>query len=200
MFNLRRWLVVAVPLVATGMLMAGDAGRWDFQTVKAKAAAVRYEQAVQAADEIHQRTLADAQRQFIADLDEAKVDATKAGNLDEAVRLRDAIQAQRKTMPAAEVDNPFRDIAGKWNFEWGTSDVKSPFTVNEAGQLVFSPRDKRQLAVQDGRILWVSSGTLTSIELIPSNGRLIVLGWSPKHHRHPLKTQPDHVGIATRAE
>ncbi|QNN22655.1 hypothetical protein HED60_10375 [Planctomycetales bacterium ZRK34] len=199
MFKFRRWLVVGVLLFATGLLVAGDAGRWDFQTVKAKAAVVRYEQAVRAADAIHQRTLADAQRQFIADLDEAKVDATKAGNLDEAVRLRDAIQAQRKTMPAAEADNPFRDIAGTWSFEWGTTGNRVSFVLNQNGQAVFT-KDHRQLTIQDGRLLWISDSSDTSLELISANDRLIVLGWSRSKGRHPLKNQPNHVGIATRAE
>jgi hypothetical protein len=198
--------VFAILLIATGMLIAGDAERWNFQTVKAKAAALRFEQTTREANATHQRVLTDARRLFIADLDAAKVEATKAGNLDEAIRLRDAIGSLHKTMPVVEndnaprpaADNSLRDMIGNWNFAWGTTGTKINFVVTENGQAIFGPNDKRQLTIHDGRILCISRGP-TNFELIPANGRLIVLGWT-RGRLDPLKNQPNHVGIATRAE
>lgn len=198
MSNLYRAFILVIMLIGTGVLIAGDEDRWNFQTVKAKTAAVRYEQTVREADATHQRAITDAQRQFVADLDAAKVDATKAGNLDEAVRLREAIQAVSKTMPTVKIDNPFYSVVGKWDFTWGTMGFGSPFAVSEEGQLVFSSSDKRQLTIHEERILSIGKG-VNNVELIPVNGRLIVLGWT-RGKRDPLKDQPNHVGIATRID
>ncbi|MBI1370325.1 MAG: hypothetical protein GC162_16950 [Planctomycetes bacterium] len=83
------YLCVLAALIGAAALWA-DEPRWPFTSIKAKSAAVRYEKTVKTADADHNRALDTARKEFIADLNEAMVDATKAGNLEEAIRIKDA--------------------------------------------------------------------------------------------------------------
>jgi hypothetical protein len=71
-------------------------------TEPAKSPEARYEEAVAAAKTQYEEKLAAARAALIADLDKALADATKAGNLDEALRIREA----KKSLESEETTKP----------------------------------------------------------------------------------------------
>jgi hypothetical protein len=75
-----------------GLALGAD----EFKTIKAKSSTIVYERAVAKADDEHAKALDDARRQYIVALNEAMAEATQSSNLDEAVRIRDAIADLQK--------------------------------------------------------------------------------------------------------
>jgi len=136
MTHSHRPLILATVLICAATLLAGDADRWGFQTIKAKSAATRYEQAIRKAEAAHQRAITDARRQFITDLDRAKVEATQAGNLEEAIRLRDAIQtvgndARSSTSPTSI--NDLSAMVGTWRLIHTEPKWKHGYEIDSQG-------------------------------------------------------------------
>src|SRR4051794_35041523 len=78
----------------------GPAGATEFKSRAARAAAANYTAAVERLNQEHEAKLAAARKTYAAALTAAKDEAMRAANLDEAVRLRDAIADLQKEAPA----------------------------------------------------------------------------------------------------
>ncbi len=70
-----------------------DPGVWRFELPRARAAKASYDQQVRLAHSQYQQRLSDLRAQLALDLEAAMTEATQAGNLDEALRIRDARDA-----------------------------------------------------------------------------------------------------------
>lgn len=78
-------LVLAMPTMADQ--------RPTFKTAKAKAAQKRYESSTRQLDAAYQKKLADTRQSYAAELQSIQKEVTQAGNLEEALRIRDTIAA-----------------------------------------------------------------------------------------------------------
>lgn len=86
---------------------AGAAGAAEFKSRLARDAAAKYAATVERLNQEHQEKLTAARKSYAAALTAARDEATRAANLDEAVRLRDAIADLQKEAPApARQDGP----------------------------------------------------------------------------------------------
>jgi hypothetical protein len=81
----------------------GPAGATEFKSRAARDAATKYGFSVERLNQEHQKKLTAARRAYVVALTAAKDEATRAANLDEAVRLRDAIADLEKEAPPADV-------------------------------------------------------------------------------------------------
>ncbi|QNN20911.1 hypothetical protein HED60_01045 [Planctomycetales bacterium ZRK34] len=131
-----KYIVTSTVLLLAVFAFAGDADGWEFQTMKAKAAAVKYERAIEKAEASRDRAVAEATQQLRADLLEAQTDATRAGNLDEAVRIRSAMRqlaadGEHSTKPN---DAGLDAIIGKtWIWIKGESDTRVRVRFEKSG-------------------------------------------------------------------
>lgn len=115
----RLGLGAVMMLFLAGGLGLAQSGAFEFTSPEAKRAKAKYDFAIQAAAKKRDRSIKQAAKQYeqteqgaratlLRELNEAKDAATKAAQLDEAVRIRDAIEALRKdkeilTPPAPDI-------------------------------------------------------------------------------------------------
>ena len=198
--------VPAVLLLAAFVFAGDDANPYELATIAGKQAWISYQRDLDKIDQQYQRDRKARTGKAIIDLERAKVQAAQSANADEIVKLDKAIDNLRDdNSPKRSIgsDELSADVAGKWSFVWGTSGSKVSIEIMKTGRFLINGEvsDTRQLTRQDSRILWINDGAVrgTSLELIPSHDRLIVLGWNNPSHVLAGKS-PNHVGIATRTE
>lgn len=114
-------VVVVVALAIASLSLAGDAeSPWDFKTIQAKGAVARYEKDRERETLKYERQLATIRAQhavtikrmhseLIEDLEKAQATATKTENLDEAVRIRDAVESLKKGQQPPEPEKSLPD-------------------------------------------------------------------------------------------
>ncbi|QNN24489.1 hypothetical protein HED60_20175 [Planctomycetales bacterium ZRK34] len=197
-----RMMAVLVLVLSAAFLIAGEVDQRDFQTVKAKAATVRFDQAIKQADALHQRTIAEARRQYMADLNEAMVEATKAGNLEEAIRLRDAmreIQESKVARPDNEIPSGRETltkslIGSTWLTNNGTDKVQyqADGTGTENGKSAF-----KWAALDDQRVVWywINSSYVTLLVFDQNATRCTFYGLDQTDKR---KNRPTKIGTRVK--
>ena len=117
--NMNRKIIITSVLLATACLFAGKTPETDnpldakFKSHKARLARVEYTSAIKLAEKKYHRELEELQKQrdktikaarekFISCLEEEKLAVMKDGDLDEAIRLRDAAAALKKPLAQTE--------------------------------------------------------------------------------------------------
>jgi hypothetical protein len=88
-----RNLVILLLTVCACTAIASDSLDVPFKSIAARAAAAKYQRAVEQVERDQQRQLEQARVEYAQALTDAQADATRRGSLDEAVRIRDAIDA-----------------------------------------------------------------------------------------------------------
>ena len=89
-------------------------------------------------------------------------------------------------------------LAGDYNFEWGTTGAVNKLHIKPSGHLILQDGFVQECTFRSGRILYLN-GPWEHLEIIPRKDELLVLGWSVESDKHPLRTAPNHVGIAKKA-
>lgn len=89
---LKKLVVPALVLMLGGWLLAEEVSS-GFRNSKAKGATVRYERSLEKARSDYDRQIEAAQKEYIAALNSALDEVTRSGNLDEAVKIRNAKDA-----------------------------------------------------------------------------------------------------------
>lgn len=137
-------LIATIILLAVCALLAAGAVGEGFTTIKARAATATFERAVTKADAEHAQTIDAAQRAYAANLAEAKADATRAGNLDEAVRIRDAIDALKAgTASAKPLDARLAGTRWAWHKDGRDTGVRVVFFGGGVYQMIEPDGAKR---------------------------------------------------------
>jgi len=128
------------------------------------------------------------------------------GSLDEANRIDAEVARVKQQVTSLKKDatakpplprERFRDLVGRWRFEWGSTGKGSELIISRSGKLTSVAGNWTLPLIQrNGRILCLNMKT-EIMELIPHNGNIVILGW-PAKRRDPFKDQPRDVGIAVR--
>lgn len=115
-------------IVLSGSLSAADPA--DLKPAAAKAAYIRYLAEVSKAQKECQDRVAKARKQFVTELDAVKVTLTKGGQLDDAIAVRDVIEAiETQTDPDA-----LRTQLADTTWIWPDGGVSRPwFSLNADG-------------------------------------------------------------------
>ncbi len=151
-------------LVIGGMVFADIVPLPNFKNPEAKKAKSRYDEAVARAKTDYEQKLREAREALLADLDKAQKDASNAGDLDEAVKIRDArkviAEGARDVATKADLRNA---LAGtRWN--WG--DV--PLVLQADGRARHA--------------LWEADKLLIRWEAIDRRTALLVIEKGRDHH------------------
>ena len=142
----------------------------------------------------------------VAALQTALEQEAKKVNLKEANRINDALTAHKNrasVLPNPTAGSRIRHedltalpstMVGDWVGKWGTTG--NPFEFHLSGD---SDSQYGPITFQGQRVLLLERQS-EYVELIPYNGNLIVLGYSRSKRKHPNKTLPNHVGLASRVK
>jgi len=198
--HIYRLLAFSVVFLCAVVLLAGEISLKSFKSTKAKAATIRYKEAIKAADTLYQRTLEDARHQYINDLNEAKVEAMKTGNLEEAIRLRDAIQEVETAEPANSdrTSTPKREslVAKLVNSTWlGNKNEKIEYFANGTGS--HNTSTFKWAAIDDRRIVWYWPNT-TYVTYVVFNQEMTSFAVYSLGHTESRKTGPSWKGTRVK--
>lgn len=89
------------------------------------------------------------------------------------------------------------EMSGDYDFEWGTTGFQGKWKIKPSGHLILQNGLVQECTFRSGRILFLN-GPDEHLEVIPRKDELLVLGWSVHEDKHPLRTAPNHVGIAKK--
>ena len=96
-----------VGFAAVGFIVACAAGaenkKSEFGTIAARNAKAQFGAKIDKAEKEYQAKVSAARKDFIAELEKAKADATRTSDLEEAIRIRDVLEEQKKQGAAATV-------------------------------------------------------------------------------------------------
>jgi hypothetical protein len=87
-------------LAITVVLLGDDKAAPDFKSAQVRAARAQFNTRVAEIQQESNTKITAARKQYIAELQKAKEDATRRADLDEAVRIRDELAAMQKELPA----------------------------------------------------------------------------------------------------
>lgn len=171
---------------------------------------------VRSLDRSYMESWASLRRKYVKELEGARKAATEGDRLDDAIEIRNILEVAPTLEPskAAEAANPAladsdkgkfqaeikKALVGNWSGNWVTSRGALTLSIDATG-LVKSPEKQVQLKVINDRYFVIWETVYQNYELIPANGRLIVLGFtasSMNKNLDPFKDRPDHVAVLER--
>jgi hypothetical protein len=172
-----KWLCAGVVILAVGVsigAVTGDAGpSYDFKSPTARSAAEVYSGTVARATREFKDKSDSARKTFIGQLTTAQQAATKAGNLDEAVKIRDVItklNAETQEAATSHGSGPAAErqrlTASLVNSVWQTGDTKIRFNDDGTGIYVGSDKPPWEWVAMDGRSIYIrySNGWTNRLE------------------------------------
>ena len=166
---------------------AGDgaaAAAWDFKSTKAQTAKKRYDEAASRAEQEYARKMGVARDAAAKELGEAMRAATKAGDLDEANRIKQALEELTAELPPP---GSGRGLVGRWEVRYSNG-VRRAYEVKPDGAVTWTGGGSR-----GGR------GTLRRAEggwLLPEDGDGNAERWTLSgerlfvEHFHPKQRYP----------
>jgi hypothetical protein len=184
---LARPLRLVAVLLSTSTPLAADepvTPKWDFTNKAALAAKRRYDLAMDKIKGTYDKEATDAQKTLVNELKDALKESTKAGSLDEALKIRSAIEYLEKkeplpgpaTRPAAAGKFP----TGKWNMV-KAGGVYGTYSFRADGTVEWIERDRKavgKMSVKDGLVVITYPDDRIE-RLTPSGSRLVVEHWFP---------------------
>jgi len=168
-------ILISLMLVVSEITFAND---WTFKSAKARSALKNYKAAE--TKRTHESNKQAKQNRFdlILSMEEALSAETKAGNLDGAVRIRDAIKALRAGETPTSIDNVLPNLLGTWKVTY-TNKTEHTRRI-EKNKLV---NGNSQLLVKNGDVIIDFQEVIERITLVED--KLFV------EHFKPKSTYPD---------
>ena len=116
--------------------------------------------------------------------------ATKTGDLDAAVRIRDAIKSLSGESDRAVTGtkSPFTKYAGTWTGKWGTTGNPISIVIDKNGHISDPNGPLKPIRGQ-----YLFSTKSQPMVLVPMEGRIVALTWLTG--KTPLRDQPRHAAI-----
>lgn len=165
--------------------------KWSFKSREALQAKAQYDADAAEADAKHRKELDAARAKLLESLESAKTKATKDGDLDDALKIRTAIervtsgQELKPRDPAGE--SKTRQPSGKWNLVKANG-VLGTYQFRPDGSVNWTEKDRTTLGkatAKDGVIVVVYPDDRTE-RMTWSGRRLIVEHWVPSAN-YPAK-------------
>ncbi len=155
---------------------------WDFQSSSARKAKAKFDVARRQAEENFSRAVSTARKALAEDLEAAMKEATQLGNLDEALKLRAALESVRREEAAGGVPGycpPYLPV-GRWKVDF-TNGVGEACEVRKEGTaFVSEPQRSAEAKVEakDGTVLLVYRDDRVE-RWTPAGHGMIVEHWFP---------------------
>jgi len=139
---MRKLIIVLAACACTAI--AGDSPDTPFKSVAARAAAAKYQRTVEQLEHDQQRQLERVRIEYVEALADAQAGATRRGNLDEAVRIRDAIDAVKAgAIPANPMDARLMGTRWAWHKDGRDTAVRVVFSAGGVYHMVEPDGAKR---------------------------------------------------------
>lgn len=195
------WLAVSF---AASCAVGQQSSQPAFQSAAAVAAWKAYQEGVAKQDQAYQTARTALQADYAAQLAAAFDAAMAAKNLDEANRIRDELERigraavePGQSVPGTRVPaGLLRAVAGTWKAKWYTTSSEWTFQIRPDGTYI-GKTGTRPLLYVAGQLLF-PDGAGGWIEVLPRNGKLILLNWESSN-RDVRTRPPNHVGVAVSA-